>query len=107
MSDSRDKGKDTVAVFVEFLYNHFDDPGVVHDNTRSDGSSSGLQIHGNLNLSQNHKRPFSWKYFATSHGKGVVDGIGGKSKAFVRAKIMTKWSFFSHQMIFQKQHSSY
>ena len=60
VSDSHDKGKDTVAVFVESLYNHSDDPGVVHDNISSDGSSLGLQIHGNLNLSQNHKRPFSW-----------------------------------------------
>ena len=29
------------------------------------------------------KKVFSWKYFATSHGKGVVDGIGGKAKALV------------------------
>ena len=31
-----------------------------------------------------------WKYFATSHGKGVVDGIGGRAKSLVRQKIMTK-----------------
>ena len=35
------------------------------------------------------KKAFSWKYFATSHGKGVVDGIGGKAKALVWAKVMS------------------
>ena len=30
MSDGHDKGKNTVMVFVDFLYNHFDDPGAVH-----------------------------------------------------------------------------
>ena len=29
-----------VAVFVDFLYNHFDDPGAEHDNIWSDRSSS-------------------------------------------------------------------
>ena len=38
MSDSHGKG--TVAVFVDFLYNHFDDPGAVHDLIWSDGPSS-------------------------------------------------------------------
>lgn len=32
----------------------------------------------------------NWKYFATSHGKGVVDGIGGSAKSLVRTKVMSK-----------------
>ena len=28
----------------------------------------------------------SWKYFFTSHGKGVVDGIDGRAKSIVRRK---------------------
>ena len=32
----------------------------------------------------------SWKCFATSHGKGVVDGIGGRSKSLVRQAVMSK-----------------
>ena len=35
-------------------------------------------------------KTFSWKYFATRHGKGVVDGIGGVAKALVWAKVMSK-----------------
>ena len=31
-----------------------------------------------------------WEYFATSHGKGVVDGIGGTAKSSVRRKVMSK-----------------
>ena len=39
--------------------------------------------------SQKHKTSFLWKYFVTSHGKGLVDGIGGKAKALVWAKVMS------------------
>ena len=56
-------------------------------------------------LSQKHKRPFSWKCFATSRAKGVVKGSDGKGKALGCAKIMSKGD--ENQMIFQKQQSSY
>lgn len=32
---------------------------------------------------------FSWNYFAASHGKGVVDGVGGILKRIVWQEIMT------------------
>ena len=41
-------------------------------------------------LSLKHKSLSHKKYFATSHGEGVVDGIGGKAKALVQAKVMSK-----------------
>ena len=28
------------------------------------------------NLSKKHGKAFIWKFFVTSHGKGVVDGVG-------------------------------
>ena len=31
-----------------------------------------------------------WKFFATSHGKGVVDGIGGKAKSTVRQQVLSQ-----------------
>ena len=34
-------------------------------------------------------------YFATSHGKGPVDGVGGIVKRFVTSKIMTRKEFVS------------
>ena len=35
-------------------------------------------------------KPFIWKFSATSHGKGVVDGVRGKVKSTVRRKVMSK-----------------
>ena len=31
-----------------------------------------------------------WNYSATSHGKGIVDGIGGRAKSLVRKAVMSK-----------------
>ena len=94
VSDHHDKGKDTVVVFVDFLYNHLVDPGAVRDIIWSDGPSSEFKnkfmVKFLQSLSQKHKRPFSWKYFATNHGKVIVDGIGGNAKASVRTKVMSK-----------------
>ena len=36
------------------------------------------------------KNPFTWKYFATSHGKGIVDGISGRPKPLVLQNVMRK-----------------
>ena len=35
--------------------------------------------------------PFSWKYFAMSHDKGVIDGIGGKAKALSKSYEYSRW----------------
>ena len=32
----------------------------------------------------------TWNYFATGHGKGVVDGIGGEAKSLVRQQVLSK-----------------
>ena len=103
-------------MLVDFLQNHFDDPGAVHDIIWSDGPLSVFKKKFMTKffpwLSQKHERVFSGKYFLKSHGKGVVDGISGKTKAYfqflkkLKVKGMTK-SLLSHQIIFQKQQSSY
>ena len=71
---------------MDFLSKHFDNPGAVHI-IWSGGPSSEfknkimvkfLQLH-----SQKHKTAFLWKYFATSHGRQVADGTGGKTRALV------------------------
>ncbi|KAK2726661.1 hypothetical protein QYM36_007482 [Artemia franciscana] len=43
-------------------------------------------------LSDEHNVPFCWKYFATSHGKGVVNRIGSNPKSPVRRSVMSKGS---------------
>ena len=40
VSDSRDKGKDTVAVFIDFIYNHFGATDAMEDIIWSDGPTS-------------------------------------------------------------------
>ena len=81
-------------VFVDLLHNHFDDPGAVHDIIQLDRPSSEFRnkfmVKFLQSLSQKHKRPFSQKHFAASHGKGAVDRIDGKAKALVCAKVMSK-----------------
>ena len=37
-----------------------------------------------------YKHNFTWKYFATSHGKGVVDGVGGLVKSLVRNAVKSR-----------------
>ena len=41
-------------------------------------------------LSKDLQKNMSWKCFATSHGKGVIDGIGGRAKSLVRQAVMSK-----------------
>lgn len=96
-SDTRDKTKDTVAVFVDHLYNNYlfrDSCSATEEAIWSDGPSSEFKNRYMMRLlqelSRKYKRKFSWKYFATSHGKGIVDGIGGRAKSIVRMEVMSK-----------------
>ena len=43
-------------------------------------------------LADNFQKKFTWKYFATSHGKGVCDGVGGRIKSLVRLAVTSKKS---------------
>ena len=40
-------------------------------------------------LGKKLNKSMAWKYSATSHGKGVVDGIGGRVKFLVRQKALS------------------
>lgn len=95
-SDTKDKGKDTIYTFMVRLYEDIlercDD--VKQNIIFSDGPSSEFKNKYMVKLmrvlSQKFACDFQWKYFATSHGKGVVDGIGGRAKSLVRLKTMSK-----------------
>lgn len=41
-------------------------------------------------MCKQYKKKFSWKYFAASHDKGVVDGVGGHAKSLVYRQVMSK-----------------
>jgi len=101
-SDTRDKGKNTVYAFMMYIYQKIvgmsqTTHGVVSnmkDVIFTDGPSSEFKNRYCMKLlrdiSQKYHREISWKYFATSHGKGVVDGVGGRAKSLVRQKVMSK-----------------
>ena len=41
-------------------------------------------------FSGKYQVPFTWNYFATGHGKGVVDGIGREAKSIACPRILSK-----------------
>ena len=41
-------------------------------------------------LTEKYNKPFSWKFFATSHGKGILDRVGGNCKSIVPQKTFSK-----------------
>ncbi|XP_071839631.1 uncharacterized protein [Apostichopus japonicus] len=95
VTDSSDKGKDSVFTFVGALVEDLQLSAEEELIIYSDGPSSEFKnkyITGKFLslLSEDLNRPITWKYFATSHGKGVVDGIGGAAKARVRDKVRSK-----------------
>ena len=84
--DYKGKDKFSKGTFLEYLYeNEFlNDGKVLNEFVWSDGPSTEFknkfmrQLIQNLSLKYN--KPFTWKFSATSHGKGVVHGVGGKVK---------------------------
>ena len=60
----------------------------------SDGPASQFKqrylIHNLTRISYEYELILSWHYFATSHNKGVVDGIGSNIKRLVWQQILTK-----------------
>ena len=60
----------------------------------SDGPSSQFKnryhIASLAGLQQDHNVEITWNYFAASHGKGPVDGIGGSAKRHVWNKVRSR-----------------
>lgn len=96
-SDATSKDKDTVFVFLNVLFD------LIHTEREdlpsaeiiwSDGPASEFKnrymVKLTTLLSEKYEKTFFWKYFATSHGKGVIDGVGGNIKRLVREKIMSQ-----------------
>ena len=81
MSDSHDKGKDIVTVFVDFLYNHFDDLGVITYIIWSDAPSSEFKNKFMVKF----LKSLSQKHISLSHGNkshGSTPFHGGKLSYF-------------------------
>ncbi|XP_073537000.1 uncharacterized protein [Phyllobates terribilis] len=97
-SATKYKEKNTVACFISALYDIVEPkPDAIPDIDEviwSDGPSSEFKNRFMTEfleeLGFKNRKPFAWKYFATAHGKGIVDGVGGQAKSLVRSHVMSK-----------------
>ena len=92
-SDNLNHSKETVLAYMDFLLENI--PSTVETvSIWSDGASSQFKnkyIAAAIPiLQEKHKLKIRWNYFATSHGKGPVDGIGGSVKRQVWAAVSTR-----------------
>ena len=95
VTDLAQKEKDCIYTFILRLMEEL--PYIEEGKTivlYSDGPSSEFKNRFMVKLlsiiSKKLNKQVFWKYFATSHGKEVVDEIGGSAKSLVRAKIKSK-----------------
>ncbi|KAK3770821.1 hypothetical protein RRG08_036422 [Elysia crispata] len=94
-TNHNDKGKNAVLTFLRKVVE-----GLKHSDVGdcfilyTDGPSSEFKNKFTLKtiheISQILQCEVRWQYFATSHGKGVVDGIGGAAKSAVRKRVLSK-----------------
>lgn len=102
-----DKNKDTIYTFVSKICAFIKEKNIGIGQKLAiftDGPTSEFKnkymvklvevLHSKLNCK------ISWQYFATSHGKGVVDGIGGLAKSMVRKEVMARRTVVQNSMDF-------
>ena len=102
-SDSNVHAKETIIPFMDYILETI--PVEIQNvEIFSDGPSSQFKsryiVAAVPALEERHSVTITWNYFATSHGKGPVDGIGGSTKRYVwtavrsgRAQVMNAMSF--------------
>ena len=89
ISDDRNHTKYSVYVFIQRIINRLKQkyPTIEQLDVFTDGASSQFKqrfLFSNLHAwEQEHELKIKWHFFATSHGKGVVDGLGGTVKRAV------------------------
>jgi hypothetical protein len=99
-SDNITHDKNAVIAYIIILLKKYGLPnGDVHTlNIFTDGPSSQMKnrfIYAILDNLRIHLqlRSLTWSFFASSHGKGPVDGIGGTAKRLVWRAIQTRKAF--------------
>ena len=86
--------KFVVNAALEIILNHIKIvlPNVKEINCFSDGAASQFKqrflFRNLIHISNERKIRLNWHFFATSHGKGVVDGIGGTVKRLVWSAVL-------------------
>ena len=82
VSDYLNHDKYAVAVFNDLLLDNIKSiaPKIQVLNIFSDGAGQHFKQRFTLSYASSASIPINWHFFATSHGKGAVDGIGGTIK---------------------------
>ena len=85
-SDNLAHSKDTIIAYIDVLLEMI--PNSVNTvSIWSDGPASQFKNRfiaaATISLQEKHNMNIHWNFFATSHGKGPVDGIGGAVKLYV------------------------
>lgn len=109
VTDSHDKGKDTVYAFVMRLCDYILEEKLDLGNMFcffTDGPSAEFKNKYMVKLLRDIgiklNKEVRWNFFATSHGKGVVDGIGGSAKSLVRRRVMARQAVVQNSMDFHE-----
>lgn len=95
-SDTKNKDKNTIFAFLDFFYSeiikesHEVSEEIIWSDVPSSELKNKFKVETLKRLSERCSKTFTWKYSATSHGKGVVDGVGGRMKRLVRMKMMAQ-----------------
>ena len=94
VTDHPGKDKYSTVLFLKHLYavEIPQDRCIEKEIIWSDGPSefkNQYSRHALQELSELYGKEFAWKFFATSHGKGVVDGVGGSLKSYVRRRVLS------------------
>jgi hypothetical protein len=83
-----------VDVALKIILSHIKKalPNIKEINCFSDGAASQFKqrfhFRNVIQIADEHDIQLSWSFFATFHGKGVVDGIGGTVKRLVWSAIL-------------------
>ena len=89
VSDDLNHTKYSIYLFMQHIFSNMKTtfPDIEHINVFSDGLTSQFKqryLFSNLySWEKERDLKITWHFFATSHGKGVVDGIGGTVKRAV------------------------
>lgn len=95
VSDNLDHSKNTIIPYIDKILKEI--PNSIEEvKIWSDGPSSQFKnryIAAGIDvLQRRYNKNIIWNYFATSHGKGPVDGIGGAIKRQVRTSVIQRKS---------------
>ena len=101
VSDDLDHSKQSIYTYMQYILNHLKAkcPNIKILDVFSDGAGSQKYLSSNLySWEKDHKINIHWNSFATSHGKGVVDGIGGTVKRAVWRYVRSKQAHITNAM---------